>query len=101
MEIKLTDAQTRKMLKAKDLLSDMFDNGNLHGLTQYCVRDMASCYNQIVKSVEHYGMTMYESVANLFKRCGFRVEEVETPDTILHYHIHVLTEKQEREIQTL
>ena len=98
MVIKLTETQTKRMLKAKNLLEDMFDNGKLHGLTPYCVKDMASCYNEIVKSVEHYGMTMHEEVANMFRKCGFRVEAVETPDTILHWDIHILTEKQEIEL---
>ena len=66
MNIILNKVQTNKMLKAKGLLEDMFDNGKSHGLTPYCMRDMASCYNEIVKSVEHYGMTMCEEVANLF-----------------------------------
>lgn len=99
MEIKLTETQTKKMFKVKDILSDIFDNGKLHGLTPYCARDMASCYNEIVKSVEHYGMTMFDDVANLFKKYGFRVEKIETHDTILHYHVHILTEKQEQEMR--
>jgi len=94
MEIKLTKTQIKKILKAKDLLLDMFYNGKLHRLTPYCIGDMADCYNQIIKSVEHYGITTYENVANLFKKCGFRVKKIETPDTLLHYHISILTEKQ-------
>lgn len=99
MDIILNKTQTKKMLKAKGLLEDMFDNGKSHGLTPYCIKDMASCYNEIVKSVEHYGMTMCEEVANMFRRCGFRVEDAETPDTIPHWHVHILTEKQEKEIE--
>ena len=98
MDIILNKTQTKKMLKVKGLLEDMFDNGKSHGLTPYCMRDMASCYNEIVKSVEHYGMTMFEEVANMFRKCGFRVEDAETPDTIPHWHIHILTEKQKKEI---
>ena len=98
MKIQLTKAQTKRMLKAKNLLEDMFDNGKLHGLTPYCVRDMASCYNEIIQSIEHYGITMCEGVADMFRKCGFRVEAVETPGTILHWKIHILTEKQEIEL---
>ena len=99
MDIILNKTQTKKMLKAKGLLEDMFYNGKSHGLTPYYMRDMASCYNEIVKSVEHYGMTMFEEVANLFRKCGFRVEDAETTNTIPHWHIHILTEKQEKEIK--
>lgn len=99
MDIILNKTQTKKMLKAKGLLEDMFDNGKSHGLTPYCIKDMARCYNEIVKSVEHYGMTMCEEVANMFRKCGFRVEDAETPGTIPHWHIHILNEKQEREIK--
>ena len=35
MKIVLTKEQTKKMLNVKNLLTDMFDNGNLHGLTPY------------------------------------------------------------------
>ena len=68
MNIVLTKEQTKKMLNVKNLLTDMFDNGNLHGLTPYCVRDMANCYNEIVQSIEHYGMTMCDDVAQMFQK---------------------------------
>ncbi len=98
MKIVLTKEQTKKMLNVKNLLTDMFDNGNLHGLTPYCVRDMANCYNEIVQSIEHYGMTMCDDVAQMFQKYGFRVETVETDNTIPHWHIHILSKKQEDKI---
>lgn len=99
MTIQLTEAQTKRMLKVKSLLEDMFDNGKLHGLTPCCVRDMASCYNEIIQSIEHYGMTMFEEVASVFKKYGFRVETINIPGSILHYHVHILTEKQEMKLK--
>ena len=40
-----------------------------------------------------------EDVKWMFRKCGFRVEDAETHDTIPHWHIHILTEKQENEIK--
>ena len=45
------------MLKVKGLLEDMFDNEKSHGLTPYCMRDMASCYNEIVKKLRRNSNT--------------------------------------------
>lgn len=95
MNIVLTKAQTNKMLKIKSLLEDIYDNGKLHGLTPFLAEDMAHCYNGIVKSIEHYGMTLYKEVANIFLKNGFKVEEIETETTNKHYHVHILTNKQE------
>lgn len=98
MEIRLSEAQTRRMLKAKSFLEDAYDDGKLRGMTTTCIREMSSCYNEIIDSVEHYGVTIFKDVANTFRKLGFRVEDVETFDTIPHWRVHILTKKQEKEL---
>lgn len=78
MEIKLNKTETNRLFKVKSALEDMFDNERLnkYGVVPYTAREIASCYNGIVKDVRHSTVTGSSDVKNFFEKRGFLIEDM-------------------------
>lgn len=69
MELKLNKTETKRIQKVKEALEDMFDNGRLkkYGIVSpLCAREIATCYNGIVKDITHSTVTGISNVKNFF-----------------------------------
>lgn len=97
-EIKLNERQTKSMLKIRGILEDCYENGNLrkYKLTQMILEDVLICYQNICRTHEHSYFTICKDTADLFKRSGFRVSEMEGASGA--YEITILTEAQQKSI---
>jgi len=67
---KLNKTETKRMLKVKEILEDVFDNGNLrkYGFVPYTLREVASCYNGMAKDVTHSTVTGFLDIKVFLKR---------------------------------
>lgn len=90
MDIILNKTQTKTMLSAKHFLESAYNSGKHGGLTSFEIREMAFCYNEIIHSIEHYGETIFQNVADKLKKLGFKVRSVESETENLHWHIHII-----------
>ncbi len=89
MEIKLNKTETTRMLKVKAILEDAFDNGNLrkYGFVPYTLREIASCYNGMIKDVTHSTVTGFSDIKEFFEKRGFLVEPM--PDGSNGWDIYI------------
>lgn len=90
MELKLNKTETKRLLKVKETLEDMFDNGKLkkYGIVSpFCAREITNCYNGIVKDVTHSTVTGFSDVKNFFEKRGFIIEDM--PDGSNGWNIYI------------
>lgn len=75
----LNKTETKKMLKVKAVLEDIFDNGKLgkYKVVPYTAREIAMCYNELVRNVRHSTETICFDVKVFFESRGFLVVEKE------------------------
>lgn len=75
----LNKTETKRMLKVKFALEDMFDNGKLgkYGVVPYTAREIVMCYNGLVRDVRHSTETICSDVKAFFESRGFLVVEKE------------------------
>lgn len=95
MDIQLNKTQTKKMLRVKEAIEDIWE-GNLrkyHIPSTYIAHDIAKVYDDILHLHNHEGLTISEDTKNFYKRMGFVVEE---PDysTSIAWYITILTKRQ-------
>jgi len=93
MEIIMDKRQTKSMMDAKEFLDSVNEFGKSGGLNDFEIEEMIWCYNDIIRTIEHYGETISENVAYKFKKFGFRVRLVEPYDEIPHWHIYIFNSK--------
>lgn len=89
MGLKLNKTETKRMLKMKETLEDMFDYGKLnkYRVSPYTAREIANCYNGIVKDVTHSNVTGSSDVKNFFEKRGFLIEDM--PDGSNGWNIYI------------
>lgn len=73
----LNKTETKRMLKVKSILEDMFDNGKLgkYDATPYTAKEILMCYNGLISDVKHSTETIYSNVKTFFEKRGFLVIE--------------------------
>ena len=76
----LNKTETKRMLKVKSDLEDMFDNGHLnkYGVVPYTAKEIAMCYDCLVYDITHTVTTISMETKIFFEKCGFLIEEMET-----------------------
>ena len=75
----LNKIETKRMLKVKSDLEDMFDNGHLnkYGVVPYTAKEIAMCYDGLIYDVTHSTVTGSTDVKIFFEKRGFLIEEME------------------------
>jgi hypothetical protein len=87
--VNLTESQTEKMLALKSMIEDIYETGDMRGLTGAEVEDLVYCYNELLFLEQHCSKTIASKVAKVFKKYGFRVSEVTIGGTVHHWEIHI------------
>lgn len=69
--------EQNKLLKIKNILEDVYDNGKLreYNLVPYSAEELAYCYNSIVRDVTHSTVSISNDVKNIFEKHGFKIKE--------------------------
>lgn len=76
----LNKSETKRILKVKSDLEDMFDNGHLrkYGVVPYTAKEIAMCYDCLVYDVTHAVATISMETKIFFEKRGFLIEKMET-----------------------
>lgn len=77
--MKLNKTETKRLLNVKDTLEDMFYNGKLNKygiVSPFVAKEIADCYNGIVKDIAHSTVTGFTDVKNFFEKKGFIIENM-------------------------
>lgn len=76
MTIILNKTQTKRMLKVKEALEDMFE-GNLmkYGVTPCMIYEILDIYNNILNTQNHVGSTISTNIKHFFEKRGFEIKQ--------------------------
>ena len=77
---KFDKSETKRLLKVKDTLEDIYDNDAMrkYGIkTPFTVAAITATYNQLIDSIGHSADTVFSDVKKFFESRGFFIERLE------------------------